>query len=153
MIAPRDNDHPLSILVIGLLPDEEKFLQNLVRQAGGELKKAHDDLDVWNQARSKKFDVFVLGQCEQIEIPSYLIWLLKGIANQSNIILLYSTITQDEKKRLDHSNSVHILQRPIDTNSLLNEVEEIYSGRAEKHDNFWNMLSRFNPLRKREKVS
>ncbi len=152
MIAPNDKNNALRILAIGLLPEEEKFLQNLVRQNGGELKQAHDDLDVWNKARSEPFDVFVLGQCEQIDTPSYLIWLLKGIANQSNIILIYSKITAEEQKRLNHSNSVHVLQRPIDVQTLMAEVEDIYSGRAERQDHFWSLLARFNPLKKKVKV-
>jgi len=111
MIAPNDGSRALYILTIGLLPEEEEYFQNLVLKKGGEFKKAHDELDVWNQARRANFDVFVVGQCEHIEIPSYLVWLLKGIASQANIIVIYSNITAEERKRLENTECVHVLQR------------------------------------------
>jgi len=141
MIAPRQEEQALQVISIGLQSEEQTGLAEIISDLGGELRTALDDLELWSHARYGRFDLCVLGQSKEITDPSYLIWLLKGIANQSRIILIYSTLAPEEAERLKRYHAIYVLQRPIDPDRLAHTIETALNRSSESGLGFWSRIS------------
>ncbi|RJP19059.1 MAG: hypothetical protein C4527_28025 [Candidatus Omnitrophota bacterium] len=150
MIAPRES--VLHILSIGLQPQEREMLQNFAKESGDDLIFAKNDLDLWNHARNGNFDLCVLAQTEEIPDPSYLIWLLKGLANHSKVVLIFTTLTPELEERLQRFHASRALERPIDSQQLTRAIKNVLNTREEKSDWFWSSISRLFHSRRRAKV-
>ena len=150
MIAPRED--VLHILSMGILQQEREILQQYATETGSELVLAKDDLDLWNHARNGQFDLCILGQTEEIPDPSYLIWLLKGLANHSKVILVLSTMTSDIEERLERFHASFSLTRPFTGAQLIKAIDQVLNTREERRDGLWASISRFLPSRRHVKV-
>ncbi|MEW6234925.1 MAG: hypothetical protein AB1656_06020 [Candidatus Omnitrophota bacterium] len=152
MIAPRDNEHTLRLLSLGLSSQEKTLVESVAARIGGALHCAKDDMDLWGFARTGRFDLCILAQNEEIHDPSYLIWLLKGLASHSRIILIYSSIAQEEANRLKRYDAPHVLVRPVDAAHLAQAIDAAMNAREEKREGFWARLIRLPGSRKSSKV-
>ncbi len=139
MIAPNESKQ-LRILSFGLEPQEDHWLQRYAQAIHGTLEKAEDDMDLWGKAQKGDFEVCVLGQCSEVPDPSYLIWLLKGVANHSRIIMIYSQVPEDEARRLQRLHASHILQRPVEAKSFAKAIEAAVHRGGEKKESIWSTL-------------
>ncbi len=150
MIAPRENK--LRFLLMGLQPSEDEILQQYARKTDCEMVFTKDELDLWNHARNGQFDLFILSQTDDIPDPSYLIWLLKGLANHSKVILVLSQVTAEIEERLDRFHASYALERPIRPEQLEQAIDTVLHSREEKENGVWNFVSRIFPHRKHVKV-
>ncbi len=123
MIAPREPEGYARILALGLNESERSLLQQFLTEIGGELTAVETDLDMWSLARSSHYDLCIAGQCESVPNPSYLIWLLKGITQQSRIVLVVSETSGCEIQQLDASHIAGIFQRPIAPVKFIQTIE------------------------------
>ena len=141
MIAPRINEQTLRFISLGLDPKEQELLKHLSSEIPCELQIAQDDLDLWSHARYGSFDVCILGQSEEIPDPSYLVWLLKGIAGESQIILIYSTLNKEEAERLERFDAAFVLKRPVKPDQLTHTIDSALNGKGVRKVGFWSKLS------------
>lgn len=147
MIAPKENEHRIRIVTLGLNQKELALIDGLLKRVKGQLITASDDMDLWGLVRTGEFDLCVLGQGGEIEDPSYLIWLLRGLANHSRIILIYSNISSEEANRLDRFHASYVLQRPVDSAELIHTLESALNGRHERSQRgFWQRVASLVPM-------
>lgn len=123
MIAPREQNQNLRFVSLGLSQQEQQILEQAATQIGGVTVHANTDMELWNQARVSQFDLYIIGQSQDTPNPSYLIWLLKGIANHDRIILIYTSRHQEETERLKRYDAMYVLDRPIDPHRLSRMLE------------------------------
>ena len=147
MKTPHEDEPALRILSIGLLSEELTLLKRIVSNQNGTIITASDDLDLWNHARYKNYDLCILGQSDTVSSPSYILWLLKGIFQYSRILSIYSSITQEEMNRLKRYNVPAALHRPISVETMAQAVESILDGSTERREKRRSILAHFIPTR------
>ncbi len=142
MIAPNDNTTKKRILALGLQAGEAELVNQIADNLGVIADIAQNDLDLWDHAQSCHYDLYILGQSEEIPNPTYLIWLLKGVAVRCKFILIYSTPPEN----VEHRDEIYkISNRPVVGKQLLDAV---WSALKETHigeNRFGSILSRLNP--------
>ena len=152
MIAPKEVETGMNVLSIGLQPEEQALVSTLCQEFGGKLHMAKDEIDMNHLARETAVDLCILAQSEAVSDPSYLVWLLRGITSNYHIILIYSSLSEEETERLDRFEATMVLMRPLDREHLKETIANIFSGKTEKRERFWHSLARYLPFHRHVKV-
>jgi len=148
MIAPRRDQGGLRAVVLGLQPEEKNILYECVDQAGGTLVSAESNMELWNCARQEPVDLSVIGQCEAIPDPVYLAWLMRGHSRHTRIVLVLNPLTEEERRMFAPMQSIHILERPLDPERLMDIVKEAGTLRAFDLENLADPVGFQIPIRR-----
>ncbi len=147
MTVSQNSNYSVRIMTIGLQPAEIESLQKIAHDAGGIVHIARNDLDLSSQAHLYHFDLYVFGQSEEIQNPSYCMWLLKGVATHCGAILIYTTLPKEEQKRIGRFHATHVLGRPVDPRLLAKTVDAALHDSGESKESLWSVLIHWLPLR------
>lgn len=147
MTASQGSHQTVRFIALGLQSQEIECLQKIAHETGGIVHVARNDLDLSSQAHLYHFDLVVIAQSEEIPDPSYGLWLLKGVATRCGVILIYSTLPQEEQKRISRLRNAYILGRPVDPQQLAKTVDAALHESGETRESFWSVLTQWWPLR------
>jgi len=119
---------PLRILATGLSNEEIKQVENFCANNHGKMSFADSSLDLWSRAEAEACDLCLIGQSSEHQSLSDILWLLKGIAKPSRLILIASNLSLRERKQLRQYQIHHILIRPFHTSLLIETIEKVLNG-------------------------
>ncbi len=130
------------ILTLGLNDQEKTNIEKIASSFGGVATNVETEMDLLQHAETTRFDICMVGQSDNVPEPSYIIWLLKGITKQSRMIVLYSSMTSEEEKKVLRYEVTNILQRPIKSGEVTKTIESILT---HNHDSvgLWEAISNF----------
>ena len=123
MTTQANDSSVIRILAIGLQPKEAETAKKFAQQAGAKISGAKDDMELMAQVRTGRYSMVIMGQVKDSIDPAYLVWLLKGFIPYSNLVLIFNTLDQDDKKQMHAHGANNILMRPCEPQDLISLFE------------------------------
>lgn len=146
MIAPREKAY--QVLSLGLQPQEQSVLEKICAHGNGEWNAVNDEMDLYRIAQTGTTVICVIGQSDTVPEPSYIAWLLREIVSPSRIVLLYSSLSEEEAKKVERYKVSNVLNRPLDPRHLARAIDAAFQVREERKESLFSSLSRLNPFRR-----
>lgn len=112
------------ILALGLNDVEKSYLIDLYSNSTHKIIFSDTDMDMWDQADHKKYDLCIIGQNKENQDLDYITWLLKEILKPSQIVVITSNYSREVLKHLRKHRIRFILNRPLDPALLSDTIEK-----------------------------
>ncbi len=138
------------ILTLGLNDQEKTNIEKIASSLGGVVTNVDTEMELLKYAETNHFDICMVGQSDNVPEPSYIIWLLKGITKQSRMIVLYSSLSSEEEKKVLRYEVSNILQRPVKSGEVTKAIESILTHNHDSISLWETILSFIFPSRKAE---